>query len=141
MSELTIIEINGIKMEVDLRSAKKIENYKVGDNIKVLVKKYSETYESYYGVIVGFDEFEKLPTINVCYVESSYNSAEIKMLSINSKTEGHEICHIPEHENIFNETRVVDMLDNKIAKAQDEVDTLTRKKYYFLNFYNKTFKN
>ncbi len=29
-----IIEVAGVKMEIDLRTAKKIENFKVGDNVK-----------------------------------------------------------------------------------------------------------
>ena len=32
------IEINGIKLEVDLRTAKRIDQFKVGDNVKVLKK-------------------------------------------------------------------------------------------------------
>lgn len=30
-----IIEVNGIKMEIDLREAKIINNYKVGDSVKL----------------------------------------------------------------------------------------------------------
>ena len=32
-----IIEVNGVKMEIDLRQAKVIDNYKVGDYVKVKV--------------------------------------------------------------------------------------------------------
>lgn len=39
-----IVEINGIKMEVDMRHAKTIDTYKIGDRVKVLVKQYSDTY-------------------------------------------------------------------------------------------------
>ena len=42
MEEKRIIEVNGIKMEVDLRNAKRIDQFKVGDSVKVLVKSYSE---------------------------------------------------------------------------------------------------
>ena len=35
-----IIEINGIKMEVDLRNAKRIDTFKVGDPVKVLDMTY-----------------------------------------------------------------------------------------------------
>lgn len=36
-----IIEINGVKLDVDLSQCKVVENYKVGDAVKVLVKEYS----------------------------------------------------------------------------------------------------
>ena len=35
MEEKRIIDINGMKMEVDLRTAKRIDTFKVGDNVKV----------------------------------------------------------------------------------------------------------
>ena len=35
---MRVIEINGIKVEVDLRTAKQINQYKVGDNVKLLIK-------------------------------------------------------------------------------------------------------
>ena len=53
-----IIEVNGVKMEIDLRNAKVVENYKVGDYVKVLIKEYN-SYKSYIGNIIGFDNFEK----------------------------------------------------------------------------------
>lgn len=33
-----IIEIDGVKIEVDLRTAKRIDTYRVGDNVKILNK-------------------------------------------------------------------------------------------------------
>jgi len=37
MENKKIIEVNGVKLEVDLSSAKVIEEYRVGDVIKVLI--------------------------------------------------------------------------------------------------------
>ena len=82
-----IVEIDGIKLEIDLRTAKKIEHFRVGDNVRVLVKGYSDTYKVHAGVIVGFDGFEKLPTICIAYLEVGYNSAEIKFAYINAGSE------------------------------------------------------
>ena len=36
MEEKRLVEINGIKMEVDMRSARRVDTFKVGDNVKVL---------------------------------------------------------------------------------------------------------
>lgn len=65
-NQKTIVEINGIKLEVDLRTAKRVEEYKVGDMVKVLKKEYGDSYKSYAGMIVGFDAFVALPTNPLC---------------------------------------------------------------------------
>ena len=36
MEEKRIVEIDGVKIEVDLRTAKRIDTFAVGDNVKVL---------------------------------------------------------------------------------------------------------
>lgn len=137
MSEKQIIEINGIKLEVDMRYAKVIENYKVGDNVKVLVKKYGDDYQTFPGVIVGFDNFNNLPTITVCYVDLSYSAAEIKFISINAKTKDIEIVHMADYEKAIDKTRAIDYLDRVIFKAESELNELRRKKTYFLEKYNQ----
>jgi hypothetical protein len=136
MSELTIVEINGIKMEVDLRHAKKIEQYKVGDIVKVLVKEYGDTYASCPGVIIGFDNYQMLPTITVCYLKPGYN-AEVKFISINSKTVDIEICHMPDHEKMLDSATTVQYLDREILKKETEVMELKQKKSFFIENYNK----
>ena len=57
-----IIEIAGVKMEIDLREAKRIEHYKVGDNIKVLVPEYNDTFKVCAGVILGFTALKSFAT-------------------------------------------------------------------------------
>lgn len=134
MSELTIIEINGIKMEVDLRTAQRVESYKVGDNVKVLVKEYGDTYTSCPGVIIGFDAFAQLPTITVCYLKPGYN-AEIKFVGINSKTEGIEIVHMAAHEKLLDSETTMQYIDREILKKETEVTELKMKKSFFLEHY------
>ena len=43
--EKTIVEINGIKMEVDLRHATRVEEFKIGSKVKVLKKQYENHNE------------------------------------------------------------------------------------------------
>lgn len=132
--ETTIIEINGIKMEVDLRSAKKIETYKIGDNVKVLVKEYS-TYASYPGVIIGFDGFAQLPTITVCYLKTGYN-AEVKFVYVNSETKDIEIVHMTDADKM--ELNLApEQLDREILKKEAEIADLKAKKAYFLENFNR----
>lgn len=136
MSELTMIEINGIKMEVDLRSAKKVESYKVGDNVKVLIKEYGDSYTSCPGVIIGFDNFQNLPTITVCYLKPGY-SAEIKFASINPKSVDIEIVHMQDHEKLLDSATTTSQLDREILKKETEVLELKQKKAFFLDHYGK----
>lgn len=138
MSEKQIIEVNGIKMEVDLRQARVIENYKVGDNVKVLIKNYSG-YENHPGVIIGFDQFNMLPTINICYVDMSYSKAEVKFIYLNEKTENVEIVHMSEHELKIDRNKAIDYLDRVIFKASEELLELQRKKEYFIDKFNQHF--
>jgi hypothetical protein len=87
---IRVIEINGIKMEIDLRTAKRIDNLKVGDRVKVLIKEYT-SYKVHPGTIIGFEPFEKLPTIIIAYMETTYSSASVKFLYYNAKTEDTEV--------------------------------------------------
>lgn len=138
--EKQVIEVNGIKLEIDMRYAKKIENYKIGDNVKVLIKKYGDNYENYPGVIVGFDQFEKLPTIIICYVDITYNSAEIKFININSNTQDAEITHMQEHEKAIDKSRAVDLLNRMVLKAEAELSEIQRKRKYFIDKFEQNFE-
>lgn len=130
-SDFQTIEINGIKLEIDLRTARRVESYKIGDRVKVLVKEYSDKYTPHPGVIVGFDAFEKLPTITVAYLEISYSGAEIKFAYINKdKEDGVEIA--PYHDDILvDKAETIKKLDKSIATKQNEIEDLEAKKAYF----------
>jgi ribosomal protein L19 len=132
--EKTIVEINGIKMEIDLRQAKKIETYKVGDNVKVLIKEYN-SYSSYPGVIIGFDDFASLPTISVCYLKTGYN-AEVKFVFINADSKDIEIVHMTDADKM--ELNLApEQLDREIMKKEAEIADLKAKKAYFLENFNR----
>ncbi len=137
--EKQIVEVNGIKLEIDMRYAKKIENYKVGDNVKVLIKSYEDTYQNHPGVIVGFDQFGKLPTIVVCYVDISYHSAEIKFININANTKDHEIVHMLDHEKHIDKKRAIDLLNNMVLKSESDLTEIKRKRQYFIDKFDQHF--
>lgn len=139
MTEKTIIEVNGVKLEIDLRHAKRIDQFKVGDNIKVLIRAYNESFTSYAGVIVGFDHFEKRPTIVICYMDSSYSSPDIKFCYYNQDSKDVEICHMGDHERTLEKSRCVDYLDRTILKVEMELDALKMRKNYFIDQYEKHF--
>ena len=139
-----IIEIGGIKMEVDMRHAVKVEYYKVGTNVRLLKKSSSygnEKYETYGGVIVGFDQFEKQPSILIAYIESSYGDTEIKFLTYNNQTKDVEICVADSSFIPFKKSTVLEMLSNKIAGAEQELLEAKAKKDYFVKNFDKYFKD
>ncbi len=138
MSDLRVVEINGIKVEVDMRTAKRVDQYKVGDPVKVLVKKYSD-YEAHSGVIVGFDEFNKLPTITVAYIVESYSEVEIKFTSINAQSKDVELAPLQEYDMKFDYNKALKVFDRDILKKERDLEDAKLKKEWFLKHYGKLF--
>jgi hypothetical protein len=142
MTEQTrVIEVNGVKLEVDLRDARVIDQFKVGDSVKILVASYSDKYTSHLGVIVGFDDFKNRPTIIVAYLEVDYNGATIKFAYIHKDSKDVEIAPINTWDVPFKKHEVVDKIDKEIAKKEGELKELESKKQYFLHMFGKYFED
>ena len=139
MEDKKIIEINGVKMEVDLRHAKVIDSFRVGDTVKVLVKEYSN-YTSHVGMIVGFDEFEKLPTIIVAYLKLEYSSSAIEFVYYNAESKDVEICKINDWDIPYSKQTIIGKMDREIDKKKEELKELNSKKELFLSMFGKYFE-
>lgn len=139
--ETRVIEINGIKMEVDLRHAKRVDMFTIGTKVKLLVKGGSYSSDKVHsGVVVGFEPFEDLPTIVVCYLESSYDP-ELKFAYINKDTqENYDVIPAIDDDLPIQKSDVLAKIDGKILKAQEEIKDLERKRDYFLSHFNQYFK-
>jgi hypothetical protein len=133
------IEINGIKVEVDLRTCKTISTYKVGDNVKVLKKGY-DNYQVYSGVIVDFVAFKERPAIVIAYFDQSYSGTDIKFETITQDSKDIEIAPCLPHELKVNKDRVIDKFDIAIAAKEREADDLRQKKDYFIQNFSKFFE-
>ena len=133
-----IVDINGVKMEIDMRNVKVISNFKCGDKIKVLLKDYSQ-YKSYPGVIIGFDDFKELPSILIAYLKDEYGSAEVEFLTYNKKSENIEICQQNGMERTFSKQDAFSKIERKIDEKQKELDILIQKKKYFESNFNQHF--
>lgn len=133
------IEIDGVKVAVDMRTVKKIDVYRVGDNVKVLKKSY-DTYQTYSGVIVDFVAFKERPAIVVAYFESDYSGVNIKFETITKDTQGVEIAPCLPHELRINKNRVIDKFNYEIEQQQHKVDELKAKRDYFLENFGKFFE-
>jgi len=141
MSEKRIIEINGIKLEVDLSTARRIDEFKVGDNVKVLIKGYNDTYEVLAGVIVEFVNFKELPTMIIAVFKQDYNGCRIEFINFNSNTKGVEITPCCEHELKLEKCRVIDKFNNEIEKKKAEMDELIGKRDWFEKHFAKYFES
>ena len=133
------IEIDGIKVAVDMRTVKKIDTFKIGDNIKVL-KKSCNDYQVYSGVIVDFVNFKERPAIVVAYFVQSYSGTDIKFETITKDTKDLEIAPCLPHELSINKNRVIDKFNYEIERQQHEVDELKAKRDYFLANFGKFFE-
>lgn len=135
----TVIEVNGIKMEVDLRQATVINQYKVGDRVKVLIKDYSD-YKSYPGMIVEFYQFQSAPAIVVAYLKDSYSDVDIKFITIISGSEEKaEIAPLNNYEIKLQKNDILDKFDKELLKKKEEIADINRKKDYFLKEFGKYF--
>jgi len=137
-----IIQVAGVKMEVDMRHAIKVEHYKVGTIVRILKKSssYGEDYKVYGGVIVGFDQFEKMPSILIAYLSSSYDSAEVEFLTYNDKTKDVEICPADSNFIPFKKATIMARLDAKVLSAEQEVVEAKQKRDYFAKYFTEYFE-
>lgn len=143
--EKRIIEIQGVKLEVDLRTAttKRIESYKLHDNIKLLINdgyKDNPNWKVYPGVIAGFIEFEKKPIIVIAYLKMEYNSAEIKFVNLSEDSKDIEIAPALAEELPIKEMDIMQKLDRDIETAKAELRDAEAKKNYFVKHFAKYFE-
>lgn len=136
--EKRIIEINGVKLEVDLRSARRIDEFKVGDSVKVLDRR-NDKNEMRSGVITDFANFKDLPTIMVAvYKAGSYwEKPTIEFIPFNADTEGIEIVGVSAEETIVSRDTIVQKFDDEIAKKRDELNDLIIKRDTFVKYFGR----
>lgn len=135
-----VIEIDGVKVEVDLRTAKRVDCYKVGDNVKILDKEYSD-YKVKPGIIVDFAEFQSLPTIVIAVFEEptwSTSSPSIKFFYYNEKTADKiELVPAIEHELKVSKDGIVERFEREIQKKKNEYTDLQNQLEYFKKHFMK----
>lgn len=139
--EMTIIEVNGVKMEVDLRQARVVhQNLRVGTKIKILEKSDYGSPEVYPGVIVGFEPFKDLPTIIVAYLKMSYGSSELKFAYINSSSaKKWDIVPALDDDLPIDRASVIGHFDRSVAAKQKEIEDIESKKAFFLKHFDQFF--
>ena len=138
MESKRIVEIKGIKMEVDYRegTAVKVESFKVGSKVKLLTKGYSD-YTVRPGVIIGFDEFKALPTIKVLVVNDGY-AGGVEFVSFNEGLKDAELISADDDEELLaKKDAVVEQLTRAVASKTLELDAAKESLRIFERYYGK----
>lgn len=129
----TVIDINGVKLEVDLRYARRVENIGIGTRVKVLRKKYGDSYEVLQGIVIGFEPFRELPTIIVAVANIDYSEAKVEFIYYNAKSEGIELVVASDDDlAALDKNDFVSKVDREITKKESEIVELNARKAYFL---------
>ena len=134
------IEINGMKFDVDMSTAKRIDEFKIGDNVKVLKKSYNDKYDVLAGVIVEFVNFKDLPTMIIATFRQEYSGSTLDFINFNAETEGIEITLCCEHELKLEKCKVVDKMQGEIDKKRHEMEDMIARRDYFEKYFEKYFK-
>lgn len=138
MADKRIIEINGVKLEVDMTTARRIDEFRVGDTVKVLDNR-NDRNELRCGVITDFAEFKELPTMMVAVYKSGdyWSHPTIEFIPYNAETEKIEIVGVSAEEVIVSRETIVQKFDSEIAKKRDELNDLIIKRDTFVKYFGK----
>ena len=137
-----IVEINGVKMEVDLREEKVVDHYKVGDPVRVYHPKndYNRA-EIRVGVIVGFCEFDKTPCIEILELNEDYSRITFKTVVIGEGINTDvQIAPYDRYEGLISRADVVTRFDRMIQEKELELSDLKLRREYFINDFAKAFE-
>lgn len=140
-TESTIIEVNGVKMEVDLRHAKVVhQNIRVGSKVKLLEKGPYNGPQVHPGVVVGFEPFTDLPTIIVAYVKIGYSESGLLFAYVNAKSSDKwDMVPSVDDEMPIDQADVLGHFDREANKKRAELADIEAKRDYFLRHFNAYF--
>lgn len=133
MDTMQVIEINGVKLEVDMRYAKRIEELRIGSRVKVLDGTGYGDATVHPGIVVGFEPFATLPTIIVAYVKSDYNDVGLKTISYNAKSQKIEIVASVDDDFSVSKTEVLGWFNRERQKLTEKLAEIEAKEQFFLD--------
>lgn len=132
-------EINGKKFIIkNDPTMTHVEEYRVGDQVMVLKKTYSD-YKMFPGVIIGFYDFQAKPTIHVAYLNVEYSKASIEFQAFNSETKDVEFCRYTGDDLPYGKDRVLTLLQEEVQKQENALRELKHKRDYFLECFGRYF--
>jgi hypothetical protein len=140
-SDKRIVEIDGVKLEVDLRTAKAIDRYRIGDPVRVLHPGNDYRSGIKAGVIVGFCGFEKNPAIEILELDADYSGVNFRTVTIVSGQENNiQIAPYDKYEGLVSQADVITRFDREIQKKELELADMKLKKKYFIDDFAKAFE-
>ena len=92
-------------------------------------------------MIVGFDEFKKLPTIVIAYLNIEYSATAISFVYFNSESKDVEICKINDWDIPYSKTQILDKMQTEINRKENELKELETKRNLFLTMFGKYFES
>lgn len=129
---MAIVEIKGVKVDVDLREAVAIETLRVGDAVRVLKKNYGDTFSVHSGCVIGFEQFKNLPTIVIAYATIDYSGAKVEFLNYNEGTKDIEVIKADSLTiSGFNMDDAFKALDKNITKAEQDLKSAKEQRAFF----------
>ena len=140
MSELTTIEVGGVKMEVDPRCARRVDTIKVGTRVKLFIKPVYGESTVHPGVVIGFEPFKELPTIIIAYAVSTRSTADIKFVYYNTKTKDVDMVVSVDDDLGFDRKEMLSVFDRDISKKEAELQDIRDKKAYFDKHFKQHFR-
>lgn len=140
-----IIEISGVKMMIDERTATTIDHYKVGQKIKVLLKEYQNSAKVCQGIITDFFYSERsdgtpLGAIQVLIVEDSYSGIDLKFKVYTNETNDMSIAPLNDYEAKIPMTGIVEKFDREIESLKEKIRVLEVKKSAYLDLFENLTK-
>lgn len=141
MAEVQTYLIQGTHFEISRAPDYNPEKFvRIGDRVKIMKKGYDK-WNTYPGVVVSFDDFKGLPTINIVYVDVSYSSCNLAMVAYNEDAKDIKVVFLPDDSKELDVDRVavIDRFDNEIEKKKAELSDLIYKKAYFEKNFGKFF--
>jgi hypothetical protein len=143
MTDKKIVELNGVRMEVDQRQAIRAETLKVGDPVRVLEKPSYGDIKVHSGVVAGFEPFPSNPIIIIAYLEISYSDAKVQFVYLNPADEEQakkfEVIASIDDDLPVEKADVLRLMDKDIERKRAEVEDLERKKRFFIHRFGKYF--
>lgn len=126
------IEINGVKLEVDMRYARRIEELRVGSRVKVLIKGYNDSWDAHSGVVVGFEPFPERPTIIIAYIKSSYSEVGLELKHFHKDSKDIQIVAAIDDDFSVSKAEVLGWFDRETAKLEEKRKEIDAKRAFFL---------
>ena len=123
-----------------MRTAKRIDTFKVGDNVKVLCKNYNNEFKVKPGIITDFANFKERPTIVVAvFNEGSWSSTpSIEFIHIYEGMEDkYEIVYTSDEDLRLTKDGVIEKFEREIAKKKNEAQDLENQLNYFIKHFVK----